>query len=201
MHRVPALVAPSTQSATSRSTTTKSSSNLDCSWPPSATSNSLDYGCHFRSMIHSMCIPTFAQSRPPGPSLSLRPPCTSLNLLNSGPQIYLPVDTITVWWICGARKQRAHQWHSTPPLMASKGNWCENAILARVAQQLYQRLWKVACTWKEPQRLLGSSKARQECMGPRAGKDRVWILYTTFAQSRLPGPSLSSLHLGLHVHL
>jgi hypothetical protein len=65
MNRVSVLVAPP-----SRSTASKYSSNLDRSWPPSASPNSLDHGLQVCTNIASKCISKLARLRPPSASLS-----------------------------------------------------------------------------------------------------------------------------------
>jgi len=98
MNRVSAAVAPSSWSTASRSTTSKYSSNLDRSWPPSASSNSLDHGLQLHLWV--------TRSRPPSASpnsldhglqvhLSVsrsQPPSASPNSLNHGLQVHLWVQ-------------------------------------------------------------------------------------------------------------
>ena len=77
MNRVSAAVAPTSRSTASRSTTSKYSSNLDRSWPPSASANSLDHGLQVHLWV------TRSQ-----------PPSASPNLLDHGLQVHLWVHSI-----------------------------------------------------------------------------------------------------------
>jgi len=54
MNRVTAAIAPPSQSTASRSTTSKCSSNLVWSWPPSASPTSLDHGFQVHLQIRSI---------------------------------------------------------------------------------------------------------------------------------------------------
>ena len=55
---------------------------------------------------------------------------------------------------------------------------------------------------EEPHRLHGSMKGRQECVGPRAGKDRMCISYNAMMSiySPLLSPTPVSLYLGMPPH-
>ena len=71
MNRVSAAVTPVSWSTASRSTTSTSSSNLDRSWPPGASLNSLDHGLQVHLWF------TWSQ-----------PPSASPNSLDHGPQAH-----------------------------------------------------------------------------------------------------------------
>ena len=72
------------------STASKYSSNLDRSWPPSASPNSLHHGLQVhlqtRSITASKCISKLSR---------LQPPSASLSSLDHGPQVHLQTPRIT----------------------------------------------------------------------------------------------------------
>jgi len=164
MNIVSAPVAPPSQSTASRSTASKDSSNLGRSWPPSACRDSLDHGLHLHTIMASQCISKLAR---------LLPPSAALSSHALGLQVHLQTRLIM----------------ASEYISQFTRSGCETVELSRHPKRICgkERYWLKEGRKRvrgyegipgreEPHKLHESIKARQECVGPRAGKDRVCIL-------------------------
>jgi len=123
--------------------------------------------------------PDLPPSHRPPPSRPLPdwpPPSAPSISIDYGLQVHLPTCMIILWW-----NGRA--------LIAPEGNSWERAVLALRAEEQGRKIWQGTCpcgtaqfSWifegsalvsEEPHRLSGSMNDGQECLGPRAGKDRL----------------------------
>jgi len=96
------------------------------SWPPSASTHSLDHSLH----VHvQTCLNTVYEciTRLPW----VEPPSVSPNSLDYDLGVLLYVCSITVGWNGGAGRQTAHHQHSAAPCTVSEGNSWARAVLAR----------------------------------------------------------------------
>jgi len=163
---VSAPVAPPSWSTASRLTASKYPSNLDRSWPPSGSPNSLDHGLQTLLLLHlisaSKCISNLARSHPP---------CLhDYSLL-----VHLQTCSLTASkYISKLTRSRCDETAELPRhpkgIRQNEQFWFEEGG-KRVRE--YEGI--PGC--EEPHKLRGSMKARQECMPPRAGKDRLCISF------------------------
>jgi len=162
-------------------------------------------------MMASKCISKLAPSRPPS---------ASPNWLDYSYQVYLQTcsitpsecifmnHSITVWWTGGAGRKIAHHQLSDAPRTVREGNSWEKRVLAWGALEKSQRIWRD--TWPGwTTQSAWINEAGQECMRPRAEKDRVCISYNEM-MSIYPrvseiyclslSPSSLSLYLRMYIY-